>query len=141
MRHIFICLLTLLFLMGSPAMEGHAAFWRSSLAAENTGTALARQLGQAGEDAVGITGPKTAIEIPGSGQIRIPDALTDTTLTEVKNVGSLSYSQQLRDFTAYSQANGLNFQLWVRPSTQLSGPLQQAIASGQITLKFIPRAP
>jgi hypothetical protein len=29
-------------------------------------------------------------------------------LTEVKNVGSLSYTQQLRDFTTYSQANGLD---------------------------------
>lgn len=84
-----------------------------------SGTSLARHLGRAGEDAVGITGPKTAIEIPGSGQIRIPDALTDATLTEVKNVGSLSYTTQLLDFTTYSQANGLNFELWVRPSTQL----------------------
>jgi RHS repeat-associated protein len=106
-----------------------------------TGTALARSLGQAGEDAVGITGPKVSIEIPGSGQIRIPDALTDTTLTEVKNVGSLSYTQQLQDFTTYSQANGLDFQLYVRPSTQLSGPLQQAITNGQINLNFIPGAP
>jgi len=105
------------------------------------GTALARSLGQAGEDAVGIAGPKVSIEIPGSGQIRIPDALTDTTLTEVKNVGSLSYTQQLRDFTTYSQANGLDFQLYVRPSTQLSGPLQQAITNGQINLNFIPGAP
>ena len=110
-----------------------------SLAAENTGTALARQLGQAGEDAVGIDqAAKVSIEIPGSGQIRIPDALTDTTLTEVKNVGSLSYTQQLRDFSTYSQANGLNFELYVRPTTQLSGPLQQAITNGQITLKLIP---
>ena len=91
-------------------------------AAENgpSGIALAQQLGQAGEDAVGITGPKTSIEIPGSGQIRFPDALTDTVLKEVKNVGSLSYIQQLRDYARYSQANGLNF--------------------GQITLKFIPGA-
>jgi hypothetical protein len=106
-----------------------------------SGTALARSLGQAGEDAVGITGPKVSIEIPGSGQIRIPDALTDTTLTEVKNVGSLSYTQQLQDFTTYSQANGLDFQLYVRPSTELSGPLQQAITNGQINLNFIPGAP
>jgi hypothetical protein len=106
-----------------------------------SGTALARSLGQAGEDAVGITGPKVSIEIPGSGQIRIPDALTESTLTEVKNVDSLSYTQQLRDFTTYSQANGLDFQLYVRPSTQLSGPLQQAITNGQIKLNFIPGAP
>lgn len=106
-----------------------------------SGTALARGLGQAGEDAVGITGPKVSIEIPGSGRIRIPDALTESTLTEVKNVGSLSYTRQLRDFTTYSQANGLDLQLYVRPSTQLSGPLQQAITNGQIKLNFIPGAP
>lgn len=108
---------------------------------ELSGTALARQLGRAGEHAVGITGPKTAIQIPGSGQIRFPDALTESTLTEVKNVGSLSYTQQLRDFTTYSRANGLNFELWVRPTTELSGPLQQAIADGQITLRLIPGVP
>jgi len=107
-------------------------------AGELSGTALARQLGQAGEDAVGITGPKVSIQIPGSGQIRIPDGLNATTLTEVKNVGTLSYTQQLRDFTTYSQANGLDFQLWVRPTTKLTGPLQQAVANGHITLKLIP---
>jgi hypothetical protein len=60
----------------------------------------------------------------------------------VKNVGSLSYTQQLRDFTTFSQQNGLNFNLWVRPSTvkNMSGPLKQAIQSGQINLKFIPGA-
>jgi hypothetical protein len=117
-----------------------ALLTRVGTEAAESGPALARSLGQAGEDAVGITGPKTAIEIPGSGQIRIPDALTDTTLTEVKNVNSLSYTQQLRDFSTYSQQNGLNFELYVRPSTQLSGPLQQAVTNGQITLKFIPGA-
>jgi hypothetical protein len=76
--------------------------------------------------------------MPGSGQIRVPDRLTDTTLTEVKNVNKLSYTRQLRDFTTHSQANGLSFELYVRPSTQLSGPLQEAIANGQITPKFIP---
>ncbi|MDR3468688.1 MAG: RHS repeat-associated core domain-containing protein [Xanthobacteraceae bacterium] len=113
----------------------------SAAEAEVSGTALARSLGQAGENAVGTTGPKVSIEIPGSGQVRVPDALTQSTLTEVKNVGSLSYTQQLRDFTTYSQMNGLNFDLYVRPSTQLSGPLQQAIAGGQITLKLIPGTP
>ncbi|MGY3445011.1 hypothetical protein [Bradyrhizobium sp. USDA 4473] len=33
-------------------------------------------------------------------QVRV-DALTESTLSEVKNVGSLSYIQQLRDFTTY----------------------------------------
>lgn len=126
------------------AAENALARGGSALATEGaglTGTALARSLGQAGEDAVGIIGPKVSIEIPGSGQIRIPDALTESTLTEVKNVGSLSYTQQLRDFTTYSQTNRLDFQLYVRPSTQLSGPLQQAITKGQINLNFIPGTP
>jgi RHS repeat-associated protein len=129
---------------GAAIFQGLGVFARLGVAAEETGlsgTALARSLGQAGEDAVGITGPKVSIEIPGSGQIRIPDALTESTLTEVKNVGSLSYTQQLRDFTTYSQVNGLDFRLYVRPSSQLSGPLQQAITNGQVNLNFIPGAP
>ena len=102
------------------------------------GIRLAQKLGKAGEDAVGITGPKVRIEIPGSDRMRIPDALTGTTLTEVKNVSSLSYTRQLRDFATYSQANSLKFDLWVRPTTQLSGPLKEAVANGQITLRVIP---
>ena len=103
-----------------------------------SGTALARQLGQAGEDAVGITGPKTGITIPGSGITRFPDQLTSTTLTEVKNVQNLSFTQQLRDYSAYVQQNPqLTFELWVRPSTQLSGPLLQARDAGLIVIKYI----
>jgi hypothetical protein len=97
-------------------------------------------LGQEGEEAVGVTGPKVAIQIPGSDQIRIPDALSSTTLTEVKNVASQSYTQQLQDFVTYSQQNRLTFELYVRPSTQLSGPLQQAVANGDVVLKYIPGA-
>jgi RHS repeat-associated protein len=129
---------------GTPNYAGPSQVQPANPAAAETGltgTALARSLGQVGEAAVGITGPKVSIEIPGSSQIRVPDALTESILTEVKNVGSLSYTQQLRDFTTYSQTNGLYFQLYVRPSTQLTGPLQQAIANGQINLKFIPGAP
>jgi hypothetical protein len=36
MNHAVICLLTLLFSLSSPAMEGNADFWQSSLAAEGT---------------------------------------------------------------------------------------------------------
>src|SRR5438445_13332369 len=34
MSQLLVCLLTLLFSLSSPAMEGHAVFWQSSLAAE-----------------------------------------------------------------------------------------------------------
>lgn len=101
-------------------------------------TVRAAQLGRAGEEAVGIVGPKTRIQIPGTDRIRIPDQLTSTTLTEVKNVGSQSYTQQLRDFSTYAQQTGRAFELYVRPGTQLSGPIQQAVARGEVVIKFIP---
>ena len=96
-------------------------------------------MGQAGEAAVrGAVdiGPKVPIAV--GGRVRIPDGLTSTVLSEVKNVGSLSYTQQLRDFASYARANGLRFDLWVRPTTQLTGPLSQEVASGAINLRIIP---
>ena len=59
-------------------------------------------------------------------------------LSEVKNVGSLSYTEQLRDFAAHASAKGLRFDLWVRPGTELSGPLLEAIESGAINKRYIP---
>jgi len=97
---------------------------------------VARALGKAGEDAVGITGPKTVIEI--GGRSRIPDALTNEVLTEVKNVHNLSFTRQLRDFLAYSQQTSRNFNLYTRASTTLSGPLKEAIRQGLINHFFIP---
>jgi hypothetical protein len=106
-----------------------------------TGTALARQLGQEGENAVGITGSKVGIRMP-SGIMRYPDAFDKATnvLDEVKNAKALSYTQQLRDYTAFTQQNGGTFNLWVRPSTTFSGPLQQAIDDGLINIYHIPGA-
>lgn len=42
------------------------------------------------------------------------------------------------DFAAYAGQNGLRFDLYVRPTTQLSGPLAQQVANGAINLRFIP---
>jgi hypothetical protein len=56
----------------------------------------------------------------------------------------MSYTQQLRDFATYASQNGLRFDLWVRPTTQMSagtqmsGPLVEAIEAGVINLRFIP---
>ncbi|MCB9082408.1 MAG: hypothetical protein H6555_11935 [Lewinellaceae bacterium] len=100
------------------------------------GVANSRALGLAGEQAVGLSGAKTSIQV--GGRTRIPDALTRTTLTEVKNVKSLSFTRQLRDFHTYSQQNGLDFILYTRPNTTLSRPLQQAINNGSIIHRFIP---
>ena len=104
------------------------------VAAED-GMAGVRAAGTAGEDAAGIV--KNADHIPslsGTAAYRIPDELNSTTLGEVKNVSSLSYTNELRDFAAYAQQEGLTFNLYVRGSTSLSGPLQNAVDAGDINL-------
>lgn len=101
--------------------------------------ATAARLGQEGEAAVRAAaniGEKVPIQV--AGRTRIPDGLTNSVLTEVKNVQSLSYTQQLRDFASYARQNGLRFDLWVRPTTELSGPLADEVSSGAINLRFIP---
>jgi hypothetical protein len=96
-------------------------------------------LGRAGEAAVRAAvdiGPATRITV--NGATRIPDGLTASVLSEVKNVGSLSYTQQLRDFAAFAQQTGRRFDLYVRPGTQLSGPLLDAEARGLVNILEIP---
>jgi hypothetical protein len=106
--------------------------------AQRAGAAMVR-LGQAGEIAVRGAfdiGPKAAIAI--AGRTRIPDGLTDMVLTEVKSVGSLSFTLQLRDFAQFAGENRLRFDLFVRPTTQLTAPLSQAVQAGYINLRLIP---
>jgi hypothetical protein len=69
---------------------------------------------------------------------RIPDGLTSTVLSEVKNVKSMSFTQQLRDFASYASQNGLRFDLFVRPGAGLSGPLLDARAAGAVNILEIP---
>jgi len=99
------------------------------------------QIGKAGEDAVGAVfdiGRKKMFSI--NGRNRIPDGINSITLSEIKNVKSLSYTRQLRDFADIAKQQGLSFDLYVRPSTKMSGPLMNAIKDGTINLKFIPGA-
>lgn len=101
--------------------------------AAEDGMAGVRAAGRSGEDLAGIV--KNTDRIPsasGTAAYRIPDELNATTLGEVKNVSSLSYTNQLRDFAAYAEDNGLQFNLYVRGSTTFSGPLQTAIDDGLI---------
>ena len=84
-------------------------------------------------------GSKTKIpSLSGTAKYRIPDGLSSTTLTEVKNVSILSYTRQLRDFNLHSQKYGLRFELFTRPNTRLSGPLMDQISNGNIILRTIP---
>jgi RHS repeat-associated protein len=104
--------------------------------AEGDAMAAVRQTGMEGENLAGIS-QSAKVRIPsatGTAAYRIPDELTDSTLTEVKNVQSLSYTSQLQDFYRYSVANGLNFQLVVRAGTTLSTPLESLTYSPGVNL-------
>jgi len=102
-------------------------------------TRLARTLGRAGEAAVGVGKHGTRIPSTTGAAYRVPDILNFETrvLGEVKNVSRLSYTGQLRDFLNFSQQNNLRFDLYVRPTTKLSGPLRDAVSRGDINLKCI----
>ena len=105
-----------------------------------TGGAAAVRVGRAGEDAVRAVfdiGPKELIRINGRG--RIPDGLTNEVLSEVKNVQFLSFTRQLRDFADFAEQNGRRFDLFLRPNTRVSGPLQDAIDRGIINRLDIPQ--
>jgi RHS repeat-associated protein len=117
------------------------AFAKSAVSVEgwsvaaDSGMAGVRAAGRTGEELAGIV--KNTEHIPsvsGSAAYRIPDELNSSVLGEVKNVSRLSYTNQLRDFAAYAGGNGLQFNLYVRGGTQLSGPLQQAVDAGGINL-------
>lgn len=104
-----------------------------------SGVARAAQLGREGEAAVKAAidiGSKTKLVI--NGRVRFPDGLTQTVLSEVKNVSKLSVTRQLRDYAQYARANKLRFDLYVRPDTKLSGELLKAEQSGLINIIEIP---
>jgi RHS repeat-associated protein len=95
--------------------------------------------GQAGEAAVRSSfdiGPKVSIEV--AGRTRVPDGLMPGVLSEVKNVQSQSLTHQLRDYIQYAGQNSSRVDLYVRPGAQLSRPLLDARAAGQIRITDIP---
>ncbi len=97
------------------------------------------RVGKAGEDAAGIVGPKSRIRIPGTDRYRVPERITPTTITEVKNVRRLSYTQQLRDLVNAAEVTGRDFELFIRETTEVSGPLREAIEQGHIIPRCIPK--
>lgn len=82
-----------------------------------------------------MTQNTTRIPLPNGGH-RVPGILDEATrgIWEVKNVKSLWYPAQFRDDVAHVGANGMRFDLYVRESTRLTGPLQQAVDDGLINL-------
>lgn len=115
------------------ALEGEAALnGAAGLISKMSGV---RKMGLAGEAAVDFPHNNTRIvSLTGTASYRIPDGLTSTVLSEVKNVSKLNLTNQIRDFTAYSNAKNLEFNLYVRESTQISGPLQSFIEDHGINL-------
>lgn len=105
-------------------------------AAQATATKMQQVVakGKAGEAASGfVKNTKHISSLTGTASYRIPDGLTDTVLSEVKNYsGTLSYTNQLRDFVLYSQSEGLAMHL--HTNARLSGPLQQVVDSGLIQI-------
>jgi RHS repeat-associated protein len=112
--------------------------FRSSGSVAKSGIANSKALGNVMEQALGMTGPKTAIQI--SGRIRVPDRLDllRGVLEESKNVKHLNLTSQLRDYLQYSQNNGLRLILHTRANTTFSKPLQQLINNGIIIHNKVP---
>jgi hypothetical protein len=103
--------------------------------------ALIRQLGKDGEAAAKII--KNTRRIPsatGTAAYRIPDVLDSAAkvIGDVKNVETLSLTNQLKDFLAFAQTNGYQFQIWVRATTVLTGPVAALVKNGSIVLRFLP---
>ena len=117
-----------------------AIFARGAAEEVLRGIALARSLGLAGETAVRNSyniGERITIDI-GSRTI-IPDGFVPgQSISEVKNVSSLSFTNQLRTYANFAQQNNLRFDLYTRPGTTFSGPLQNAIDRGLINRLDIP---
>ncbi|MDE9543241.1 hypothetical protein KKI98_10030 [Xenorhabdus bovienii] len=72
------------------------------------------------------------------GRYRIPDGMTYNALNEVKNVKRQGLTRQLKDYSGYAQKEGLDFNLFIRPDTKVSKPLQEQIDKGLIKRKDIP---
>ena len=103
--------------------------------------ARVRATGEAGEASVRSRfniGTKGRVDVPGTDRSRIPDGITDTAISEVKNVKRLGFTRQLRDFVAIAKSQSKQFLLFVREETKLTGPLAEAIESGDIIIHFIP---
>ena len=105
------------FMFGSLSALGGAAFKYAKVHSATTGSP--NSMGQAGERMAGIDqSAKQSIQV--NGRTRIPDAITPTKLTEVKNVKYISNTQQLKDFATYAHDTGRSLELWVRPTTRVA---------------------
>ncbi|NJS40751.1 MAG: hypothetical protein HC783_19105 [Rhodobacteraceae bacterium] len=109
----------------------------SGTAAKTLSIRTVGELGEAAVRAAHNIGPKEMVRM--FGRNRFPDGILPNVLSEVKNVAKLSYTQQLQDYAQYAKSMGMQFDLYVRQSTVLTGPLQSAVNNGMIVLnRFLP---
>lgn len=97
-------------------------------------------LGKLGEAASGLDKNTERIgSATNTASYRIPDGLdhANQILSEVKNVKYQPLTNQIKDFSSYTQSNGYKFELYTRSNTQLSGPLQNMVNSGDIIHKIL----
>ena len=89
-------------------------------------------------EALGNGATKNTQRVTSSGLgTAIPDLLTSSALTEIKNATSISFGRQLQIEAAEAASSGIPFNLIVSPRTSyISGPLQEAIhrTGGTITV-------
>ncbi|MHC4639228.1 MAG: putative toxin, partial [Planctomycetota bacterium] len=109
---------------------------RLEKAANTSKMAMARAVGEAGEDAAGIVAKKTRIEsLSGTAKYRIPDELTDLHLREVKNRAYVSKTAQIKDFLLHCKKYDLDFILDVRKNTKIAKTLLKLEDEGIIIIK------
>lgn len=114
---------------------------------KNSTSTSAKQLsqnyakGRAAEQAVSknLKLPKNTKSFKINNNIRIPDFMGNNKLVEVKYVKTQSFTKQLRDYNDYSKIKNMKFELFTKPDTKLSKPLQEAVDRGDIVLKQIPK--
>ena len=99
--------------------------------------ALCHELGKAGEKAANIEKNYATIDM--NGTARIPDGFDSTMwVQEVKNVKTQSFTSQLKDDFIYASQNKLKMELYVRQTTHITKPLQEAIKSYGVILRYLP---
>ncbi|MCJ8345867.1 putative toxin [bacterium] len=67
-----------------------------------------------------------------NGRWRIPDGVSKTAISEVKNVRYQRFTRQLKEYIDIANDLGREFHLYVRPDTVLSTPLQKAITDNVV---------
>jgi hypothetical protein len=70
-----------------------------------------------------------------SGKPRVSDGSTPTKLNEVKNVAKQGWTSQLKDAAAQAKGTGRQFQLWLRPTTTITAPLENARQAGEVVVR------